>query len=173
MLNIYLKNGYASRNGDKDEYQNTNISYGQLDHNVGILNSELETIKMSFFFNPSLWNLIGLEKSIMWMITSLSYPRLILSLLWTISSQDLLMSLRSASKTFVCITSSSFFLLLKWSQGLSYVLLKWHHYVHSAERNHKEDCSRQEQVQNVFLLVGGATQVVKTQVYLLNCVNNF
>ena len=35
-----MKNGYASRNADRDKDQNTDLSYGQLDHNVGIWNFE-------------------------------------------------------------------------------------------------------------------------------------
>ena len=37
VYNIYLKNGYTSCNAEKkDEDQNTNFAYGQLDHKVGI-----------------------------------------------------------------------------------------------------------------------------------------
>ena len=43
----------------------------------------------------------------------------------------------------------------------------------ATERNHKEGCSEQEQVQNVFILVGAATQAVETQMCLVNLVHNF
>ena len=39
---ICLKSGYAFDNAYKGEDQNTDLSYGQLDHNVGISNSKLE-----------------------------------------------------------------------------------------------------------------------------------
>ena len=41
------------------------------------------------------------------------------------------------------------------------------------ERNHKEDCSEHEQVQNVFLIIRATTQVVETRVCLVIILHNF
>ena len=45
---IYLKNVYAFHNAYKGEDQNNDLSYGQLDHSVGISDFELEQMKMNF-----------------------------------------------------------------------------------------------------------------------------
>jgi len=64
VLNIYLKNGYACHNADKDGDQNTDSPCDQLDYNVGTYHSdsELEQVKLKLLEGiQELWNLIGLE----------------------------------------------------------------------------------------------------------------
>ena len=46
VLNIYMKNDYASRNADKDGDQNTDSPCVQFGDNVGI-DAELEQLKMN------------------------------------------------------------------------------------------------------------------------------
>ena len=52
------------------------------------------------------------------------------------------------------------------------MLLKWRHSLQVVERNHEEDCSKHEQVHNLFLLVEDASQAVENQEFLVNLLHN-
>ena len=46
FLSICVKNGYADHSACMDEDQNNDLSYGQLDHSVGILQSVVVVVEV-------------------------------------------------------------------------------------------------------------------------------